>query len=175
MPAPPNTVTLFCPQSTRALEDQARPNQTTICAFAVNLAVWVTKQSPSELSELPVLNKHTNTHKLRADVQQTSRLSVVSELGGIMRKIKHITSITKLTPFFFLFKAPINHSAKAFLRTPALPVSVPRHSWVLNLGSLKIACQQPGLRGEKGREGERVRERKMRRGERRGEAGARGE
>lgn len=46
----------------QVLAVQALPNWTTICTPAVNSTVWLTKQSPSELSELPALNKHSNTH-----------------------------------------------------------------------------------------------------------------
>lgn len=64
-----------------------------------------------------------------------------------MRKIKHITSIIPLTRFP---GAP----SGTFLRTYTISDGVPWCSWVLNLGSFTVACQQLVLQGEK--DGERL-------------------
>lgn len=54
---------------------------------------------------------NTPTQTFIKDVEPPSRLSDVSALWGIMRKIKHITSITPLTHFS---EAPVNRCAEAF-------------------------------------------------------------
>lgn len=62
---------------------------------------------------------YTPAHTFRKDVQPPSHLSDVSALWGIMRKIKHITSITPLTHFYW---APSTTAAKPFpglLRYPS--------------------------------------------------------
>ena len=115
--------------------------QTTICTLAVNSAVWLTKQSPGELSELPAPNKHTNTHIQKRSAASQSSLRCLSTVRDNEEdKTHHINY-----PANTFSRGPVNHCAEAFLRTSTIPVGVPRHSWVLNLGSLKIACQQHWL------------------------------
>lgn len=147
-----------------------KPNQTTISTLVKSSKLPDShKAEPSELSELPVLNKHSNAHiqKGRAGTKPSlQRLCTVRD--NEEDKTHHINY-----PANTFFRGPVNHCAETFLRTSAIPVGTPRHSWVLNLGSLRIACQQPLLRGEKDRERVCVREEKW--GEGRGEAGARGE
>lgn len=72
------------------------------------------------------------------------------------------------------FQSPVKDCAEAFLETYMKPTGVPRHSWVLNLGSHRIACQQPLLQGKKDEEKEYyVYACKCKKwGEGRGEAGA---
>lgn len=127
-----------------------------------------TKQSPVSCQSCQYWT-NTATHTFRKDVQAPSHLSDVCTVRDNEEdKTHHINY-----PANAFFRGPVNHCAKTFLRTSAIPLGAPRHSWVLNLGSLRIACQQPLLRGEKDRERVCVREEKW--GEGRGEAGARGE
>lgn len=112
----------------------------------VKSAVGLTKQGSGELSEQRALNKHSNTHiqKGCAATQPSLRCPcTVRDNEG--DKTHHINY-----PANTFFQGPVKHCAEAFLRTYAIPVGIPRHSWVLNLGSLKIACQQQGLRGGEG-------------------------
>lgn len=148
----------------------AQPNQTTISTLVKSSQLSDShKAEPGELSELPVLNKHSNAHiqKGRAGTKPSLRC-LCTVRDNKEDKTHHINY-----PANAFFRGPVNHCAETFLRTSAIPLGAPRHSWVLNLGSLRIACQQPLLRGEKDRERVCVREEKW--GEGRGEAGARGE
>lgn len=107
-----------------------------------------TKQNPRDLSELNWTN--TATHTLGKDTQALSRPSDVCTVSDNEEdKTHHINY-----PANTFFQSPVKDCAEACLETYMKPTGVPRHSWVLNLGSRRIACQQPLLQGKKDEEKE---------------------